>query len=243
MHKQKIGILIATGVGAMATFLPWVHAPIIGSVPGSSGDGWITFILFGIAAGLCFIGKKTISLKNILLIIIMVSSGLAAAVGLYKIIDFKSKMSGVDTDNPFVEALTQTVGIGLGLYVVVIAGISVIIIGTLLKKSGSIEESKYSFEEVKRLDPKPKVEPITVNTKQNFNNNLNRSELNGRVNLNTSSNSAPQKIADEKINKEITDKNKSFVMAKYCSFCAAPLRENFKFCSKCGNKIIIHSRM
>ncbi len=231
MHKQKIGILITAGVGAFATFLPWVHAPIIGSVPGSSGDGWITFILFGIAAGLCFIGKKTISIKNILLIIIMISSGLAAAVGLYKIIDFKSKMSGVDTDNPFVEALTQTAGIGVGLYLVVIAGISVIIIGILLKKSESIEESHYSFEEAKRLHPKPKVEPITVNTKQNSTNNLN-----------TSSNRAPQKIAEEKVDKEITDKNKSFVMAKYCSSCGAPLRENSKFCTKCGNKIIIDSR-
>lgn len=43
-------------------------------------------------------------------------------------------MDGTNSDNLFAEALTQTAGIGL--YLIIIAGISVLVIGSVLKKSG-----------------------------------------------------------------------------------------------------------
>lgn len=135
MHKQRIAILIAAGLGALGTFLPWVHAPIVGAVPGSSGDGWITFILFVITIGLCFVGNRTQTLNLGLLVGTIVPSLLASIVALLKIIDFKSKMSSADVDNPFAKAITQTVGIGIGLYLIVLAGIAVLVLGLMLKKS------------------------------------------------------------------------------------------------------------
>ncbi|MCZ2222306.1 MAG: hypothetical protein LC122_01555 [Chitinophagales bacterium] len=136
MHKQRIAILIVAGIGALGTFLPWVHAPIVGSVPGSSGsDGWITFILFVITIGLCFVGNRTKTLKLGFLVGAIVPSLLASIIAIIKIIDFNSKMSSADVDNPFAKAITQTVGIGIGLYLIVLAGIAVLVLGIILKKS------------------------------------------------------------------------------------------------------------
>ncbi len=135
MHKQRIGILIAASIGAISTFLPWAHAPLIGSIPGSSGDGWFTFILFGIAIGLLFLGKKDTLLNPGVLIGIVVSGLLASAIGIWKIIDFNSKMATVDTSNVFSKAVSQSVGLGIGLYLVVIAGIAVLVAGLVLRKS------------------------------------------------------------------------------------------------------------
>ena len=48
MNKQRIGILIAAGLGMLATFMPWLKAPVVGTINGAEwkGDGWITFFLF-----------------------------------------------------------------------------------------------------------------------------------------------------------------------------------------------------
>lgn len=113
-----------------------MHAPIVGSVPGSSGsDGWITFILFVITIGLCFVGNRTKTLTIGFLIGAIVPSLLASIIALIKIIDFNSRTSGMGDDNPFAKALTQTVGIGIGLYLIVLAGIAVLVAGIFLRKS------------------------------------------------------------------------------------------------------------
>lgn len=142
MYKQRIGIIIAAAIGALGTFLPWVHAPIIGSVPGSYGsDGWITFILFVITIGLCFVGKRTEPLKLGFLVGAIIPSLLASIVALIKIIDFNSQMGNAVSDNPFSKAMTQTVGIGIGLYLIVLAGIAVLLVGIFLNKSTVPAES------------------------------------------------------------------------------------------------------
>lgn len=47
MHNQRFAIVVAAGVGMLATFLPWFYVPIIGSVSGTTGAaGWITLVLF-----------------------------------------------------------------------------------------------------------------------------------------------------------------------------------------------------
>lgn len=48
MNKQRLAILILAGLGALATFMPWVKAPIVGTINGTKGDGWITLALFAV---------------------------------------------------------------------------------------------------------------------------------------------------------------------------------------------------
>jgi hypothetical protein len=45
-HKQRLAILMAAGLGMVATFLPWWYVPIIGAISGTKGDGWLTLALF-----------------------------------------------------------------------------------------------------------------------------------------------------------------------------------------------------
>lgn len=81
-----------------------------------------------------FIGKREEPLTFSLLLGAIIPSVLASITGQCKIIDFKLKMDGSNSDNLFAEALTQTVGIGL--YLIIIARISVLLNGSVLKKSG-----------------------------------------------------------------------------------------------------------
>lgn len=61
MHKQRLFILIAAGLGIIAAFFPWISAtmPFFGTVSvsgisGMVGDGWITLGLSAAAGGLTF---------------------------------------------------------------------------------------------------------------------------------------------------------------------------------------------
>jgi hypothetical protein len=132
MNKQRLGILIVAVVGMLATFMPWVNVPIIGSVDGTKGDGWITFVLFAIPLIICLLNDKSKSVKGVLLIAAIIPSLIAAIIGTWKIIDFKSKM-GQTGDNPFAQALSSSISVGFGLYLVVLSGIALPIVSFLIK--------------------------------------------------------------------------------------------------------------
>ena len=61
------------------------------------------------------------------------------AIGVWKIIDFNSKMSNIG-DNPFAKALGATVSIEFGLYLVVLAGIALPIFAFLIKDKEVVSE-------------------------------------------------------------------------------------------------------
>ena len=58
---------------------------------------------------------------------------LSSLIGLYKIIDFNSSLP--DGDNPIALGVRSTLSIGIGLYLVVAAGIAVPAIGLFVKDS------------------------------------------------------------------------------------------------------------
>jgi len=132
MNKQRLGILIVASLGALATFLPWVKAPIIGTINGTKGDGWITLVLFAIPLIISLLNDKTQAIKGGLLVGAIIPSIIAGIVGVWKIIDFNSKMSDIG-DNPFAQALGATVSIEIGLYLVVLAGFALPLIAYLVK--------------------------------------------------------------------------------------------------------------
>jgi len=121
MSRQRIAVLIVAAVGMIATFLPWINISIAGSVPGSEGDGWITFVLFGVPLLLSLIGKREQMLADSGKIAALIASLLALALGVWKLIDL-ANMS-VDENNVFAEALSEAVSAGIGLYLVVICGV------------------------------------------------------------------------------------------------------------------------
>ena len=132
MNKQRLAILIVAGLGALATFMPWVKAPIVGTINGTKGDGWITLVLFAVPLVISLLNDKTKVVKGGLLYGAIIPSVLAGVIGIWKIIDFNSTMSDVG-DNPFAKALSATVSIEFGLYLVVLAGVALPIAAFLIK--------------------------------------------------------------------------------------------------------------
>ena len=134
-HKQRLGILIAAGLGISATFLPWVHAPIIGSVAGTAGDGWITLLFFIPALIFALRGDSRVPVRGGKRLGLVIPAVLAAILGIWKIISLKTAMSGAADDNPFAKAMSLSVQIGFGLYLLVAAGVAVAVVAWLLDKN------------------------------------------------------------------------------------------------------------
>ncbi|MDP2696046.1 MAG: hypothetical protein Q8O87_02220 [bacterium] len=129
MHKQRLTILILAAVGMAATFVPWATIPGLGSISGTQGDGWVTFGLFAIPLIISLLGDKSQSLRGGMLWGAIVSSVLAAAIGVWKIVD----INNVVGDNPIFQVLGGGGGVGIGLYLVVIAGIVLSIVAFVMK--------------------------------------------------------------------------------------------------------------
>jgi hypothetical protein len=133
-HKQRLGILIAAGLGISATFLPWVHAPIIGSVAGTAGDGWITLVLFLPALIIALRGDSQTAIRGGKRLGLTIPAVLAAMLGIWKIVDFQQLKSDTPDDNPIAKAISASVQIGFGLYLLVAAGIAVAVVAWVLDK-------------------------------------------------------------------------------------------------------------
>ena len=132
MNKQRMFILIAAVVGIAATFLPWIELPM-GSVAGTKGDGWITLLLFTISAVLTVLGRRTSSLQGVKLYGVIAPALISGLIALYKILNFNSSMP--DSDNPFALAIRSSISVGIGLYLVLIAGLAIPAIGYFLRDS------------------------------------------------------------------------------------------------------------
>lgn len=150
-HKQRIGILIASGLGVSATFLPWVHAPLIGSVAGTAGDGWITLVLFLPGLILALRDEKSNAIRGRKRLAIAIPAILAAILGAWKIFSFGQLKSAAPDDNPFAKAMSASVQIGVGLYLLVAAGIAVAVVAWQLDEKGEEKPNAAKAKEWTRL--------------------------------------------------------------------------------------------
>lgn len=133
-HVQRIAIIAAASFGILATFLPWVSLPILGTIYGTAGDGWITLCLFIPAVVLAFRGDRLAPLTGGVRLGAAIPAGIAGLIGLAKIVQFKSKMAEAGDDNPFAAALSSAVQLRFGIFALVIAGIAVCLAAWLLEK-------------------------------------------------------------------------------------------------------------
>lgn len=122
MNQRRIVVAIVLGIGMLATFLPWIHAPIVGAIYGTKGDGWITFSLFAVALAVTALWGREAPLVGLPRIAVAVPAAGAALVGVWKMIELHDKLSQFG-DNPLARAVSQTVGMGPGIYLVLVAGV------------------------------------------------------------------------------------------------------------------------
>ncbi len=133
MSGQRIAILCCAAAGLIATFLPWVHIPIVGAIPGTKGDGWITFALYLPAFILALSGNRSYSLSNKARLGAIIPALIASGIGVIKILDFQASMSG--SKNAFAKILSKAVSVGEGLYLVIIAGLLMTVLSFSMNSS------------------------------------------------------------------------------------------------------------
>jgi hypothetical protein len=123
MHRQRLSIAIAAGAGMFATFLPWFHVPLAGAVTGSRGDGWITFFLFVPAAVLSLTGNRNNALTHGARLGAAIPSVISSLVAVISAVGNKTS----SRDNPISAAIMEATDIGVGIFVVIAAGLAVAI--------------------------------------------------------------------------------------------------------------------
>ncbi|WP_164674557.1 hypothetical protein [Spirulina subsalsa] len=132
-HKQRLTIIGSGFAGCVATFLPWLYAPIVGSVSGTQGDGWITLCLFLPAIVLGFRGKQSTPLVQGNRLLAIIPAGIAGLIGIAKVVEINKLKSGL-SHNAFAQALSASVDIGFGLYLLIAASIAICVTAWLLEK-------------------------------------------------------------------------------------------------------------
>lgn len=124
-HIQRFGLGVAALLGCLCTFLPWITVPVIGTVYGTAGDGWITLILFIPAVVFAVLGDRLAPIGGWKRFAASIPPVLAALIGLGKIVDLNSRladMRAAAANNPFGAAMAATVQTRIGLYLLVLAG-------------------------------------------------------------------------------------------------------------------------
>lgn len=128
MHKQRGAIIIASVIGMVATFLPWVKAmndmgniSVNGTHEAVGRVGWLTLLLFGITVIMVLIGdkQKAISRGNEFYRAI-VPSAIAAFVGGFHV-------------TQMLDNLAVGEQLGIGIYLLVLAGIAVLVVAITLR--------------------------------------------------------------------------------------------------------------
>ncbi|TVQ52491.1 MAG: hypothetical protein EA366_14085 [Spirulina sp. DLM2.Bin59] len=133
LHKQKMAIIGCGIFGCISTFLPWLHAPMVGTISGTSGDGWITLPLFIPAIVLGFKGKPSAPLVQGHRLAVIIPAGIAGMIGISKVMAFNKIKSDL-SDNIFGQALSASVNVGFGLYLLIAASIGICVTAWLLEK-------------------------------------------------------------------------------------------------------------
>jgi hypothetical protein len=129
MHTQRILLLILAGLGALACFLPWVHVPILGSIKGVNDDaGKLVLAAFVAAGAIALFGNRRRPTPVPLAVVASVLGAAAGIEGARKILDFDQAVGTVsDIAGVFGDAIRSAASVGIGLYLVVVAGFGVVL--------------------------------------------------------------------------------------------------------------------
>lgn len=122
ISAPRVTLAIAASVGAAGTFLPWLRMPIMGTIDGTAGDGWFTFVGFLVVLAMAISPSPMVPLRLVRRVIALAFAAGCTALGVWKI----NSLHGIKSDgmmNGGMEAaMMSATSIGIGLWLVVIAG-------------------------------------------------------------------------------------------------------------------------
>lgn len=137
VSPQRWALIIAAAAGMLGTFLPWLNVPIRGAITGTEGDGWITLGFFAFSLLITLTGAPGIGRR----ICIGLAGAIASAIGVHDAANvFARKAEMASEGGRLGEAIANSVSIGAGLYLVIIAGL-VVALGALVRTSNGAVDS------------------------------------------------------------------------------------------------------
>jgi len=134
LHPQRLAVAIAAAVGGIATFLPWATIPIMGTIDGTVGDGWITLGLFAGVVAAALFGQRSQQMAGLAQLGGGVLSTIAGGIGVAKILQFRQMIEGLKGDaapgsleGAMKGLMANATRLGPGLYVLVAASVAAVI--------------------------------------------------------------------------------------------------------------------
>lgn len=134
LHPQRLAVAIAAAVGGIATFLPWATVPIMGTIDGTVGDGWITLGLFAGVVAAALFGQRSQQMAGLAQLGGGVLSTIAGGIGVAKILQFRQMIEGLKGDaapgsleGEMKGLMANATRLGPGLYVLVAASVAAVI--------------------------------------------------------------------------------------------------------------------
>lgn len=133
MHASKTAVLIAAIIGIIATFLPWEKVSLPGVteiIPGTKVAGWVSCGLCSIAALVGCSGTKSAVNSTQKKWIVVTMGLLTLPIGIYEYIVVSGEPGG---NHPGLTGLDIQISAGIGTYLVIFAGLALIIIPFVFK--------------------------------------------------------------------------------------------------------------
>lgn len=134
MNKQRVLIFIIALIGIVAFFLPWMKiGELSKSINGSHGWNFLVLLFFIIPAIVAWVGnlKQRITGNELYTVVI---AGLFCVVrGVVIIVRINSSLPASDDLTPLAEMITSSISIQFGLYLVIFAGLGLVIAPFLVK--------------------------------------------------------------------------------------------------------------
>ena len=137
ISPQRWVLIIAAAVGMLGTFLPWINVPIRGAIAGTEGDGWITLGFFAFSLLITLTGEPGLGRR----ICIGLAGAIASAIGVHDAANVFARKAEIASEGGRLgEAIANSVSVGAGLYLVIIAGL-VVALGALARRPSSAAEA------------------------------------------------------------------------------------------------------
>ncbi|MDR2583248.1 MAG: WG repeat-containing protein [Fibromonadaceae bacterium] len=167
MNKQKIALIVASGLGMLAILMPWVNVPLLGSISGKQIPDdrcWLPSIIFAIPLIIALLGDRAKPLIGNIKYAAFIPGLINAIGGIMVIANFeeikksflteignkagaflgKDAMSLLDGLGGSIEQAAEqalkAISVGFGIYLIIIAGIGVCLISLFAKWFGNTEE-------------------------------------------------------------------------------------------------------
>ena len=135
MSKQRKFILIASAIGVISMFLPWVKISLFGfssSVNGMRDSGIFIFLCFVACGVISFLGNQTTNLDRTMWMVTLIVGGLAA---LIMVINFLRASDGMNF-------------LSYGFYMALLSSIGLVVAAYLFRTPG--ESIKSGFDSLKK---------------------------------------------------------------------------------------------